>query len=769
MKQYFLLFIFCIGSLRYGHSTQTNLVLDAGNLQFILAPDDLATITELTITGTMDARDFKVIRDKMPLLSLLDIEGVDIIAYYGSEGTHPDSWYRQYEDNCIPDYAFHGKKSLQSIALPKSLTLIGKLSFLSCGIHSIKIPDSVKIIDDWAFVNCSNLEHISFSASSSLVSINFGAFMGCLITNFNIPESVTKIGSEVFTNTKLKSIYIPKSVIEIESGAFSWNELVNIEVEPENDYYISDNGVLFNKDKTILLQYPAKKTDESYLMPFSVQIIANKSFSVSQNLRNIVFETPISLTEIKYGAFHGSGITSIEIPPSVTRIESAAFFQCYNLAHVTFSPTSELTFIGQEAFKHSEMTSIYIPAKVSTIESGALTNCINLASIAVDSQNSEYSDNDGILFSKDKTKLIQYPAGIKEIIYSIPQFVEIIGREAFLGSQSLRTIEIPSNIKSIENGAFYNCRNLTSLIVYPSIPINLEKKWSVFNEINKEKCILYVPDGSIDAYKNAYQWNEFTNIAPIVPISDIDINPKMLTLAKGTNQRITVQFQPIDATSKSLTWSSNDIDVITINKNGIAFANNEGTAIITAITNEGEYMAECTVTVVIPVSSVLVEKKNLTFSIGDSEQLIATVIPEEATNNQVSWSSSNTDIATVSSEGVVSAVGKGIVVITATTNDGNYRATCNVTVGQTTSVTDINKQPVQIFPNPVKTGNNYFVHIDDPRSAMVEVYDTKGTLISKTVKSNPNPATMTAPNNSGIYFVRITIKNNSSVYKLLVE
>jgi len=343
--------------------------------------------------------------------------------------------------------AFFNATGLTSIVIPASVTSIGFGAFENAiGLTSINIPASVTSIEDFAFANATGLTSITFTGLSTLTSIGRAAFVGTTgLTSINIPASVTSIGDFAFANatgltsitftglstltsigrsafnrTGLTSINIPASVTSIGYFAFVSSSLQSINVDQNNLNYLSLDGVLFNKDKTILIQYPGGKKTDLYVIPASV-------------------------TSIGPGAFYGAtGLTSINIPESVTSIGRVAFENAIGL------------------------TSINIPASVTSIGDFAFVSS-SLQSINVDQNNLNYSSIDGVLFNKDKTILIQYPGGKKTDLYVIPASVISIGIYAFENATGLTSINIPESVTSIGDFAFFNATGLTSIVIPASV------------------------------------------------------------------------------------------------------------------------------------------------------------------------------------------------------------------------------------------------------------------------------------------------------------
>ncbi|MBQ8015477.1 MAG: leucine-rich repeat protein [Clostridia bacterium] len=223
---------------------------------------------------------------------------------------------------------------------------------------------------------------------------------------------VTSIRSWAFSFCDdITSITIPDSARKIDCFAFEYcDNLTSIIADEANEVYSSDeDGVLFNKDKTALVLYPKGNTRKSYSIPESVTIIYEYAFKNCNNLTNVT------------------------IPNGVTNIGNGAFSECYGLVSIAIS--NAVTNIGDTAFY----------------------KCNSLRSITVDEANEYYSsDEHGVLFNKNKTLLIQYPAGNERTDYAVPDSVTTIGALAFNSSAKLTGITISDSVTSIGQGAFEN-------------------------------------------------------------------------------------------------------------------------------------------------------------------------------------------------------------------------------------------------------------------------------------------------------------------------
>ena len=308
------------------------------------------------------------------------------------------------------------------------------------------------------------------------------------ITEVVIEQGVTAIGKDGFCKLfSLTSVQLPGSLKSIGSSAFHdcW-KLESINVSADNKTYSSENGVLFNKNKTELLMYPAAKTNTSYTVPSSVVNISEAAFVECDNLKEIVL--PEGVENIGKSAFSRClNLENITLPKSLKTIGEEAFSACFSLKNITLP--NNLTTIGSDAFISCGFKSITIPSSVIKIgEPFTFSN--KLESISVSANNSAYSAENSVLFNKNKTKLITYPEGKAGESYTIPSSVNSIAAGAFTNS-TLKSVTIPDSVKSIGNDAFFCCSSLKSISLPSSVKSIGDRAFMMCNTLTE----VAVPNG----------------------------------------------------------------------------------------------------------------------------------------------------------------------------------------------------------------------------------------------------------------------------------
>ena len=254
----------------------------------------------------------------------------------------------------IGNYAFVSC-GMDDIEIPDSVTRIGQGAFAFSRIESIQIPNGVAEIGDYAFTR-SALKSVVLPEQLEVIGEN--AFAEIALNTIVLPNSLREIGAEAFWSTLLTNVTIPKNVSEIGAGAFAWcDELTSISVVADNANFASKNGILFDKNGTTLIQYPAKNTREIYAVPDGTAVIGEYAFSGVNTLKKV--ELPTDVSSLERCAFIGcSGLTEIEIPENVVSFGSGVFASCHALKTITFTGNAP-NFVGNWIVAEMILTARY--------------------------------------------------------------------------------------------------------------------------------------------------------------------------------------------------------------------------------------------------------------------------------------------------------------------------------------------------------------------------------------------------------------------------
>jgi len=400
----------------------------------------------------------------------------------------------------------------------------------------------------------------------------------------------------------------------------------------------------------------------------------------------------VLVTSIGENAFQGcSNLTDITIPNSVKGIGNKAFYLCISLKTITI-PNS-VTSIGTNVFADCiNLTSAIISSSMRKIPMNTFYNCTSLTSVTIPNN-----------ITRIESQAFYSCSSLKSIM--IPDNVTIIKEYAFYNCTSLASITIPNGVARIAMHTFDNCANLT-IIIIPDTVISIDDY--AFDDCTGLKSIT-IPDSvtrigydtfsgctNVLVYVNSEAVKKLVTTAygfgdPIKPsqvivsgqtatvkATSIDLNAQNLYLTVGKTQTFAPTVLPSDASNKGLIWETSNQDIAMVDKDGKITGMGVGTATITCTSKDGSKVSTVSsVTVtkgtvqVIKAESISLSTTTSSWAVGQTGVLIASILPSNTTNKTVTWSSSDNNIATVSSTGVVTARAAGSVTITATTNDGS--------------------------------------------------------------------------------------------------
>lgn len=558
---------FCLLALNFTSWASEPVVIEvqtAGSLSSLIEESQKNQITDLTITGNLNGTDIRFIREMAGrdsdgnetegTLKTLNLSGAAIV----SGG---DYYYKQYfeyktSDNEIGENMFINC-TLSSIVMPDNTTVIGSGAFHGCtSLLSAPIPENVTNIKSSAFEGCSQLESVVFPQNiTELGSLSFKGckalktfafpkvtsladeiLSGCdALVSVTIPETVTAVGSLVFAGCiKLAEIhvatslppdigwswqpfqnvdkntcklFIPAGSLGSYNSAKEWGDFTNKieeagEVEPkivevaeagtlstfisvDEKNVIKDLTVIGNLNGTDIrfIREMAGRTYDDKECAGSLEILDLSQANIVEGGEPYFYmysDFYAQNDEFSTYFFKGCKLKTIVFPLSLKVVGNAAFSECYNLSGKIIIPEG-VTTVGVSSFEATAIESVELPSSLITVTDGAM---------AIDAIGTYAFEN---------------CRSLREI--NIPESVTTIQTSVFSGCTSLTTITLPKGVTWVRGSAFQDCIGLKEIRVHASVPPKAD--YQAFYRVDTETCKLMVPEGTRDAYKEADEWKGF--------------------------------------------------------------------------------------------------------------------------------------------------------------------------------------------------------------------------------------------------------------------
>ena len=612
--------------------------------------------------------------------------------------------------------AFNGSKLVKKLTIPKSIKTIGKNAFYDCsGLSELNIDNQIEKVQ--ADLSKLPLTTVKFTGAGTTIP-------NWLKNNRNIKNvvfdcsNVEAVADSAFYNcTSLTTIELPHSVKQI--GTASFEECKSI---------------------------------AEFRMPQELDSIKPCAFKNCQSLSRLAFER--NLKVIGSEAFLGcTGITTLNITAGIDSIANSAFNKCTGITTLNIADADSSIIMGCDT-RHSSTAGLFasLPLKdvylgrdiVCSSENAPFNLNKNIESLVIGHHVNNFPD----LSLANQPQLKKLILGNK--LETVPSFDKCT---------KLDELQIGSHIKTIPD--FNNVQSLKKIKVYAGKPQTLTNDFSNKTYIN---CELLVPTGSIERYKEADRWKNFYDIIEYSADSKADsLKFKQERFNVYPNESFAVNpiVYPLDA-SEVFTWASSDDNIATVDEFGLVTAHTDGEAIITATTTDGTNLtAICNVIVkkLVPVESISFEQSNYKVTIGQKVNLIAKIVPTNASYTSLNYVSSDKTIATVSDKGEIHGVNIGKCTITAMSADGtNVKATCEVEV-----------LPVYITSLTINSDKTQIV--EGETMQLTISYEPENATISEVLWETSDPTlasineegALTA-HKEGVVSIKATAKDGSTVF-----
>ena len=627
--------------------------------------------------------------------------------------------------------------------------------------------NSLTVINSSAFRNQSHIKEISFGTSTAPgLSIYGSAFIGVGNNGY-----LYQNGIDDTLNEGIETLVFPANLTILDSPfeyacikniVFSDNcqlqiipaSFMAIIGEGNNGHPGQNYAGEFVKDWAQLAANSLETV--SFGENNSISSIYSAAFRNQNHLTKIDFGTSTaSRLSIGQAAFAGAGnnaylfengaddslsegIETLTFPANMRYVNSGIFVFA-GFRDLKFSEGCGITTLEDGSFQDLgvlETLTLGSDCPVTELKEGVFSKCTELT--AIDLLNSEITTINDSLKENHKLEKVYFPETLKYITWPDTRYDQYC--------------------------PFYDCGNVNMLRFAKSDPSEYEFTDNVFKFLNESGTVI-VPAGTtaenIQLYKDkltaaglSFEDGKWT-IQEYVAVTGVSLDKETVDLKVGESVSLDATVAPENASDKDVSWTSSDPTVATVDKNGNVSAVSAGTAVITVTTFDGKKTAACSVNVTIGVTGVSLDKETANLKVGQSITLIATVEPEEADNKDVSWTSSDPEVATVDENGNVNAVSAGTAEITVTTDDGDFTAACTVNVSKKSGGGDSDSTIYAI--NILKTENGRITA--DPRNnassgdlVTVTVTPDKGyTLETLTVKDGNGKEISLTDKGDGVY------------------
>jgi len=475
-------------------------------------------------------------------------------------------------------------KQMDTVKFPTELKYIGDSAFQFCeNLNNIVFPDSLIELSDYAFSDCKSLTSeivipsgvksiptacFSMAPISRIVfneglqSIGQYAFASCTADSIILPNSLTSISSNSFNYSLVSTLYIGSGLSDyyIDSLIVDNDKLISYEVNEDNNWLYSEDGILYSKDKAILYDYPTCKNDDKFeiskstnmlykrafdktmvksvFIPNSITSIGFCCFSESESLIDVEFEEGVCIDDLSFAFYDCYNLTNVMIPDNAAfKHLDHSFFNCSVKA---INLPNSLVSLGESSFYKCRLQKVIIPKNIISIGIGTFDKCIDLSYVDVGSVKSinhsafrdctslQSIDLTGVTFV-DKNAFAGC-SNLTKFYFSDDSKQACITEDEFEGNNTIETVVIGNSVTEIQGRAFANCTNLETALIGDEVEVISDTAFE--NCDNLTIVCLYASPAMSYAKKNNIKYQTFT----ITPIADQTYTGKAIKPALNVKQ-----------------------------------------------------------------------------------------------------------------------------------------------------------------------------------------------------------------------------------------
>lgn len=655
-------------------------------------------------------------------------------------------------------------KSLNLAEIP--LTTIDRGAFQYCGLEELTIPATVTAVPGYAFAYMQSLKSVRILCNITEFGSNYGIFTNCTkLEHVEFSDRFETFGDRMFQGcSSLRSITVPVNASKLINGNPFGNciNLTEILVAPGNTAFQSIDGVLYTADGKTLVAYPNAKEgnlvipqgveriasfafyyhaaeSQGVVFPDSLTTIGSYAFAYASKLTgDITLPDSVNLLETTdktgdptkgYGyTFTSTGITSLTLPKHMRVVPAYLANNCKSLSLVRLPLDMEV--LGSSAFNgDSALETISIPGNLSTLNNSIFNSCTNLKHIYFE------GTVPSLLFSTASlpntaaiSTTVHYPAKFAAEWQAKIEEFNSTGKYKYVAWESYEPEAYAVSISTPAMTLIERESAALTAAVHATGSRNTDLTWqsgdSSIVSVDSTGKLTANKAGvtTITASAGNFQDSVEITVIPYVPVTQVTLSQEAATLDRGQTLTLTAAVLPENASYPEVTWRSSNPAVATVDASGVVTAQAAGSCLITA--EADGICATCAITVNrVPVTGVSLSDSEITMAMRETARLIATVLPAQATDSTVLWSSSDESVVTVNF-GVLTAKSTGTATITAVTRDGGFSATCAVTV---TPVA-----PVRVTVEPVELS----MYVGDTSTLQASILPADAADLSLTWRSS---------------------------------